>query len=147
MLCPPLAGPFCTPGTSFCKLVSPSIKDSPCQFKFWPMVHHHHISKILAIYAYIKLCHPRAGPFMTQELNLRKGEYRPKKVPCYFKMHLAHWFVRRRFYKIPNISPNVASYWVPKGASPFICANLNPHSLKMIPTKYCFEINAVVLER
>jgi len=42
----------------------------------------------------------------------------------------------RNSFQIPKISPNVTSFCAPKGASPLIFANLNPHSPKMLPTKF-----------
>jgi len=44
--------------------------------------------------------------------------------------------MRRTFFKIHQILPLFAPYWAPKGASPLIITNLNPHSPKMIPTKF-----------
>jgi len=38
--------------------------------------------------------------------------------------------------QIPKISPYVTYFWAPKGASPLIFAKLNPHSPKMLPTKF-----------
>jgi len=38
--------------------------------------------------------------------------------------------------RILKISPLFASYGAPIGASPFIFANLNPHSPNMLPTKF-----------
>jgi len=38
--------------------------------------------------------------------------------------------------KIFRNSPNFTPFWAPTGASPLIFANLNPHSLKRIRTKF-----------
>jgi len=42
----------------------------------------------------------------------------------------------RNIFQIPNISPIVASLWAPKGSCPLICAHFNPHTLKILPTKF-----------
>jgi len=42
----------------------------------------------------------------------------------------------RIFFKIHKILPFFVPYWAPVGASPFCFALLNPHSLKMILTKF-----------
>jgi len=44
--------------------------------------------------------------------------------------------MRRKFFKIHQILPLLAPYGAPIGASPLIFANLNPHSPKMLPTKF-----------
>jgi len=44
--------------------------------------------------------------------------------------------MRRRFFKIHHILHLFAPYWAPIGASPLIFTNLNPHSPKMLPTKF-----------
>jgi len=44
--------------------------------------------------------------------------------------------MRRRFFKIHQILPVFAPYWTPIGASPLNFADLNPHSLQMVPTKF-----------
>jgi len=41
----------------------------------------------------------------------------------------------RNSFQIPQIYPIVASFLAPKGASPLIYSQCNPHSLKMLPTK------------
>jgi len=43
--------------------------------------------------------------------------------------------MRRFFLNSPNFTP-FAPYWAPIGASPLILANLNPHSPKILPTKF-----------
>jgi len=42
----------------------------------------------------------------------------------------------RRFSKIYQNCHYFAPYWAPKGASPFIWINLNPHASGMFPTKF-----------
>jgi len=44
--------------------------------------------------------------------------------------------MRRRFLKIHQILHLFAPYRAPIGASPLSYANLNPHSQKMLPTKF-----------
>jgi len=44
--------------------------------------------------------------------------------------------MRRRFFKIDHILQLFAPYWAPIVASPLIFAKLNPHSLKILPTKF-----------
>jgi len=47
-------------------------------------------------------------------------------------MHSGWWFMRRRFLKIYQHFP----YWAPKGPSPFIWTNLNPHPPGMFSAKF-----------
>jgi len=44
--------------------------------------------------------------------------------------------MRRTSSKIHQILPLFAPYWATIGASPLIFENLNPHSPKMLPTKF-----------
>jgi len=44
--------------------------------------------------------------------------------------------MRRTFSKITKFYPFFAPYWASIGASPLICTHFNPHSTKMLPTKF-----------
>jgi len=44
--------------------------------------------------------------------------------------------MRIRFFKIHQILPLFSPYGAPIGANLFVFANLNPHSWKMLPTKF-----------
>jgi len=54
--------------------------------------------------------------------------------------------MRRRFLKIYQNCPDVASYWDPKVAIPFISTNLNPHPQAYV-LQSLVEIGLVVLEK
>jgi len=60
----------------------------------------------------------------------------PKDAVCQISEYLDCQFMRRRSSKIHQILPLSAPYWAPIGASPLIFLNLNPHSPKMLPTKF-----------
>jgi len=60
----------------------------------------------------------------------------PKDAVCQISEYLGCQFTRRRFFKIYQILPIFAPYWAPIGASPLIFANWNPHSPKILPTKF-----------
>jgi len=42
----------------------------------------------------------------------------------------------KKIVKIHQIVPFFVPYWAPIGVRPLIFANLNPHSPKMLPTKF-----------
>jgi len=44
--------------------------------------------------------------------------------------------MRRTFSNIHQILPLFTPYGASIGANPLICAHFNPHSLKMLPTKF-----------
>jgi len=60
----------------------------------------------------------------------------PKDTGCQISEYLDSQFMRRRFFKIHQILPLFAPYWAPIDASPLIFANLNPHSPKILHTKF-----------
>jgi len=60
----------------------------------------------------------------------------PKDAVCQISEYLDFQFMRRRIFKIHKILPLFAPYWAPIIASPLIFANLNPHSPKILPTKF-----------
>jgi len=64
--------------------------------------------------------------------------YKPcqKDAVCQISEYLDHQFIIRRLFKIHQILPVFAPYWAPIGASPLIFAKLNPHSPKILPTKF-----------
>jgi len=61
----------------------------------------------------------------------------PKDAVCQISENLDCLFMRRRSSKIHKILPVFPPYWTKLGASPLIFTHLNPHSPKMLPTKFC----------
>jgi len=59
----------------------------------------------------------------------------PKDAVCQISEYLDCQFMRT-FSKIHQILPFFAPYGASIGASPLICTHLNPHSPKMLPTKF-----------
>jgi len=55
----------------------------------------------------------------------------PKDAVCQISEYLDCQFMRRRFFKIHQILSLFATYWAPIVASP-----LNPHSPKILLTKF-----------
>jgi len=60
----------------------------------------------------------------------------PKDATHQLSEYLDCQFMRRIFFKIHRILPLFVPYWAPIGTSPLMFANLNPHSLQMVPTKF-----------
>jgi len=75
--------------------------------------------------------HPNGGHFGADFICMRKY-YKPcpKDLVCWISEYLDFQFMRRRSYNIHQIWPLLQ----PIGLQ--ICANLNPHSPKMLPTKF-----------
>jgi len=94
---------------------------------------------ILNVFPYISLCkmkHPLAGPFFGRfyfyEQTLQPY---PKDAVCQISEYLDCQFMRRTFSKSYHILHFIASYGASTGVSPLLCADFNPHSPNMLPTK------------
>jgi len=60
----------------------------------------------------------------------------PKNAACQISEYLDSEFMRRRSLKIHQILPLFAPYWAPNRGQPHWFSNLNPHSPKILPTKF-----------
>jgi len=79
---------------------------------------------------------PQAGPFLgTFYFYVQIYKPYPKDAVCQISENLDSQFMRRFFKIHPNFTP-FCPYWASIGASPLIFANFNPHSAKMLPTKF-----------
>jgi len=80
---------------------------------------------------------PLVGPFWADFIFMCKL-YKPcpKDAVSQISDYLDFQVMRRTFCQIHQILPLFARYWAPIGASPLIFTNLNPHSPKILPTKF-----------
>jgi len=137
----PYWGHFCADFIFMCKVYKPCLKDAAYEFllylDYWFMRR-----RAFNAFPYITLCkmkHPLVGPFLGDFIFIFMCKFYkpcPKDALYQISDYLDCQFMRRRFFKIHKILPLFTPYWVPIGASPLIFANLNPHSLQMVPPKF-----------
>jgi len=80
---------------------------------------------------------PPSGPFLGGFYfmgNLYKPC--PKDVVSQLSEYLDCQFMKKDFFKFTKFDHFLPLMGHPKGASPLIFANFNPHSPKMLPTKF-----------
>jgi len=84
-----------------------------------------------------KMKRPIVGPFFGRfYFYVQTLQTMSQDTGCQISEYLDCQFMRRRFFKIHQILPLFAPCWAPIGASPLIFTKLNPHSPKLLPTKF-----------
>jgi len=121
-----------------CELYKPCLKDAADEIHlhldYWFMRR-----RGLHVFPYISLCKikcPLMGPFFGWFYFYVQILQTISKGCCMSNIRIFGLPVHEKIFKnSPNFLLFVL-YWAPIGASPLFFANLNPHSPKMLPTKF-----------